>query len=175
MPTVTSVFYLFLFRYLLLPLTDNMIFVQLRLNLQAQSKWTEGKKEARYFKPGIMRRFISQRSWKCCYLSQLWVVFPPMLPQQLFCQLGIKSRCGLLLRPKSRSLLFRGQGETSHLFSPFLSSCTQLLSFLQELTPQCVPIRYQLLELCLESAVLLLKQNPEPIPAPLQISLLLFF
>lgn len=35
-PTVTPVFYLFLRRYLLLPLTDNMMFVQLRLNLQAQ-------------------------------------------------------------------------------------------------------------------------------------------
>lgn len=175
MPTVTSVFYLFLFQYLLLPLTDNMIFVQLRLNLQAQSKWADEKKQTRYFKDGIMHRFISQRSWKLCYLSQLWVVFPPMLPQQLFCQLGITSRCGLLLSPKSTSLLFRGQGETAHLFSPFLARCAQLLSFLQELTPQCAPIRYQLLELCLQSVLLLLKQSPEHIPALLQISLLLFF
>lgn len=90
-PTVASALYLFLLRYLLLPLTDDMISVQLRLNLQARSK-SAGEKRR--------RAVLKQESRVASFprdLSQLGVVSPPVLPQQLFCQLGIKSRCGLLL------------------------------------------------------------------------------
>lgn len=58
---------------------------------------------------------------------------------------------------------------SNHLFSSLLPHRTQLFSFLHQLTLQSAPVRYNFLELRLESVLLLLKHDPEFIPSLLEI------
>lgn len=62
----------------------------------------------------------------------------------------------------------------SHLSPPVLSGCEELLSLLAQLTSQRLLVRHQLPELRLKSLPLLLQQSPEPVPALLQMSPVLF-
>lgn len=78
-----------------------------------------------------------------------------------------------MLWTDSRASWCSADREISNLFSPFLSRCTQLVSFLHQLTCHCAPVRNQFAELRLQPVLLLLKHGPEPIPALLQAGLLL--